>query len=75
MRTSTEERERNRALRSQVGKSIKALRGCKTRTEADSMLKDVISIIDKASRKKVVNKKKAARDKSRLMTFVNGLSG
>ena len=75
MRTSAEERERNRALRSQMGKSIKALRVCKTRAEAEGMLKDVISIIDKASRKNVINKKKAARDKSKLMTFVNGLSG
>ncbi len=75
MKTSADERERNRALRSQVGKSIKALRGCKTRAEAESMIKGVVSIIDKASRKKVINKQKAARDKSKLMTFVNGLSG
>jgi small subunit ribosomal protein S20 len=74
MKTSAEERERNRSLHSQVSKSIKALRGCKTRAEADGMINDVISIIDKASRKKVINKKKAARDKSKLMTFVNSLS-
>lgn len=74
MKTSGEERERNRAMRSQVSKSIKALRECKTKAEAEGMIKDVISIIDKAARKNVVNKQKAARDKSRLMTFVNGLS-
>jgi len=74
MKTSAAERERNRALRSQMAKSIKTMRNCKTRVEADGMLKDVISIIDKASRKNVLNKKKAARDKSRLMAFVNNLS-
>ena len=74
MKTSVVEKERNRAFRSTMKKSIREMKGCKSRGEADNMIKGVVSIIDKASRKRIIHKKKAARDKSRLMSVVNKLS-
>ncbi len=74
MKTSTAERARNRMILSQVNKAIRALKNCSTRGEAESMLKNVISLIDKASRKNIVHKNKAARDKSNLTSFVDSLS-
>ncbi len=74
MKTSEVERERNRALRSQMTKVIKNLRNCKTRAEADAIIGDVTGLIDRASRQNIIHKNKAARDKSRLMAFVKNLS-
>ncbi|UCD94552.1 MAG: 30S ribosomal protein S20 [Candidatus Zixiibacteriota bacterium] len=75
MKSSAAERERNRAMQSHMRKSIKALQNCKTRTEADNLLNDVVSLIDKAAKKRVIHKKKAARHKSKLTSYVRGLSG
>ena len=75
MKTSILARERNRAMRSQMKKSIKELRDCKTRAEAESMISNVMSFIDKAAQNNVIHKKKAARDKSRLMAMVSRISG
>jgi len=74
MRTSAEERARNRALRSHMAKSIKTLENCSTKEEADKIINDVFSIIDKAAQKNVIHENKAARDKSKLMAFYHGLS-
>lgn len=74
MKTSASERERNRAIRSHMKRSVKTLESCKTRGEAENLLKDVISIIDRASQKRIIHKNKAARDKSKLVSFVNELS-
>jgi len=75
MKTSVLARERNRSVRSHMKNSIKALRECRTRTEAEAMVKDVMSVIDKAARHNIIHKNKAARDKSRLVSMVNRLSG
>lgn len=75
MKTSVIDRERNRAVRSRMKRSVKALRDCKTRAEAETMVNDVMSVIDKAAQSNVIHKKKAARDKSRLMAMVGRLSG
>jgi small subunit ribosomal protein S20 len=75
MKSSAAERERNRAVQSHMRKSIKALQNCKTRTEADNLLNDVVSTIDKVAKKRIIHKKKAARHKSKLASFVRGLSG
>lgn len=75
MRTSEDERIRNRALRSQMVKTIKAFKSITTRAEAESQFKEVISIIDRAALKNVIHKNKAARDKSNLYSFVSRLSG
>jgi len=75
MKTSILSRERNRAMRSHMKKSIKELRDCQTRAEAETMINNVMSVIDKAAQNRIIHKKKAARDKSRLMAMVGRISG
>lgn len=74
IKTSALARERNRALRSNMKKSVKAIRSCQTRAEAEKMISDVVCVIDKAAHKNIIHKKKAARDKSRLMAMVTRLT-
>jgi small subunit ribosomal protein S20 len=74
MRTSEDERTRNRALRSQMTKALKNIRQFQTKAEVENHLRDVIAIIDRASQKNIIHKNKAARDKSKLMSFYNRLS-
>jgi small subunit ribosomal protein S20 len=73
MRTSAEENAQNRAVRSRMKKYIKELEACKVKSDAETKLKQVVSVIDKAVRDKVIHKNKAARDKSRLMAKINSL--
>lgn len=73
MRTSSEQRARNRALRSQMSKAIIDFRESSKRTDARTQLNQVMGLIDQAARQHIVHKNKAARDKSRLMTFFNRL--
>lgn len=75
MRTSAEERGRNRAVKSQISKAIKEFKDIKSRAEAESQLKQIISIIDQATRKNIIHGNKAARYKSSLMLYVSNLSG
>jgi len=74
MKTSQAQRMRNRSINSQMKKAIKELESSANRAEAENRLKDVVSIIDKASQKNIIHKNKAARDKSRLTNFVRNLS-
>ncbi|MCX6826758.1 MAG: 30S ribosomal protein S20 [candidate division Zixibacteria bacterium] len=74
MKTAAVANQCNRAKKSEMRNFIKDLKSCKTKAEAEKKLHQIISIIDKVSRDKVIHKNKAARDKSRLMTFVNTLS-
>lgn len=75
MKSSVVEKERRNVIRSRMKKSIRALKSCKTRAEAENLLNDAVGSIDKASQMRVIHKNKAARDKSKLMSFVNSLSG
>ncbi len=75
MRTSDEDRMKNRSISSMMKRLIKELEACTTRADAESRLKNVVSIIDKVSQSHIIHKNKAANLKSRLTTFVNGLSG
>ncbi len=74
MKTSEAERERNRSLNSRLKKTVKELKACQTRSEAESKLSGVYEIIDKAYKGGIIHKNKAARDKSRLTNFVKSLS-
>ncbi len=74
IKTSQAERMRNRGLRSRMNRAIKDLRACKSRADADSQLKNAISIIDKAAQYNIIHKNKAARDKSQLTIFTSKLS-
>jgi len=74
MRTSAEERIANRAITSTMKKTIKDLKSAGNKSDAESKLKDVFSIIDKASKKKVIHRNKAANVKSGLTKYVNAIS-
>jgi len=75
MRTSAEGNAANRAVRSRMKKQMKELESCKVKSEAEGKLKEVISIIDKAARDRVIHKNKAARDKSRLAARASKITG
>jgi small subunit ribosomal protein S20 len=74
MRTSDEDRQANRATISTMKKSIKEIKAVTKKADADSKLQDVFSNIDKAAKKKIIHKNKAANMKSRLAKRVNALS-
>ena len=73
MKTSAEERLRNRAFRSQLRQAIKEVRTETGRDEAARKLKIAIPLIDKAAGKGLIHKRTAARSKSRLSQYVSKL--
>jgi small subunit ribosomal protein S20 len=75
VRTSQEERTRNRAWRSQVRGVMKSLTSEKDKSKAQEQLKVVSSVLDKAARKGAIHHKAASRTKSRLARQVNDLPG
>jgi small subunit ribosomal protein S20 len=70
MKTSQEERARNRAFRSRLREAIKDVRSETNRDEAAKKLKATTSIIDKAAGAGLIHKRTAARNKSRLSQYV-----
>ena len=75
MKTAAKANQRNRADRSQMKKLVKDIRASKSKAEAEKMLIEAISVIDKAANKKLIHKNKAARDKSRLTAHIRKISG
>ncbi len=53
---------------------IKKLTSTTKKDEAQALLKEVSSMIDKLAKKKIIHWKKAANQKSRLAKRVNGLA-
>lgn len=74
MKQSAERRLKNRAVKSELKRAVKELRASGSRTEAENKLSQVFGQIDRAARKKIIPKKRADRDKSKLAIFVRGLS-
>ncbi len=74
MRTSTEQRLRNRAIRSQLRAVIKELHSETSKEGAAKKLREVTSILDRIAGKGLIHKKNAARNKARLARLVNRLS-
>jgi len=73
MKQSEQDRLRNRALRSQLRASIKAVRAETTKDEAAKKLQEAICMLDKAAANGVLHWKNADRNKSRLALYVNRL--
>jgi small subunit ribosomal protein S20 len=73
MRTSDEQRLRNRSLRSQLRAAVKELRGETNKEEATKKYRDVTSLLDKAAGSHLIHKKNADRNKARLAQVVNKL--
>jgi small subunit ribosomal protein S20 len=74
MRTSAIRAERNRMFRSRLRTALKKVRTATSAAVATEALRDAVSLIDKAARKRIVHPNKAARSKSRLHAFIKTLS-
>ena len=66
MRTSNEQRLRNRALRSQLRAAVKELRSETDKEEATKKYREVTSLLDMAAGYHLIHKKNADRNKARL---------
>ncbi len=73
MRTSAEERERNRSYRSRMRRLIRDVKSAQTQSEALERLRVTTSFLDRISRKGIIHKNNAANYKSRLYKFVSKL--
>ena len=73
MKTSEKERLANRAYRSQLRAVIKAVRSETDKDKATKALHTATIVIDRAASKRIIPKKTADRNKSRLTLFVNRL--
>lgn len=73
IRQSSARRLRNRYRVSTVRTAIKKLRLEKDKQAALAALPNVLSLIDRLSKKRVIHKNKAANQKSKLTRLVNSL--
>ena len=73
MKTSANERDRNRAFRSRLRAAIKDVRTEASKEEAEKKLVAAASLLDKAAGYGLIHTKNADRNKSRLAKFVQKL--
>lgn len=66
-------RARNRSVRTLVRGTLKRVRNAPTKSEAEALLPQAQSAVDRSVKKGVVHKKVAARCKSRLTRFVRAM--
>ncbi|MBC8213683.1 MAG: 30S ribosomal protein S20 [Candidatus Marinimicrobia bacterium] len=64
----------NKHYKSMMKTAIKKTMALTTKENSESILKDTISIIDKVAGKGIIHKNKAARQKSRVTSYINSLS-
>jgi len=74
VKTSVISRDRNRGYRTQLRAAIRDLRAETNKETATTKYREVTSIIDNAVTRKLVHKRNADRNKSRLALFVRKLS-
>ena len=74
MRTNEIRAERNRMFRSRLRTALKGVRKAANAGAATEALREAVSLLDKAARKRIVHPNKAARSKSRLHAFVKTLA-
>jgi small subunit ribosomal protein S20 len=72
--TNERDRQRNRAVKSQVRRAVKDLLSVAGKKEATSQLSQTHSVLDVASKKGVLHRKKVDRMKSRLAKAVGRAS-
>ncbi len=69
VKTSAKANVRNRATRSKIHTATKILLAATSAEEATTALKTVFSVLDKAVKKNVIHKNKAANRKAKLTAF------
>ncbi|MEO5978551.1 MAG: 30S ribosomal protein S20 [Chryseolinea sp.] len=74
IRANEAKRVRNRYQHKTTRTAIKNLRGAAKKDEAQALLKQVSSMIDKLAKKNIIHWKKAANQKSKLTKLVNKLA-
>ena len=73
MKTSEQQRLRNRKYKSQLRTSIRDLRAMTSQEQATVEYRSVMSLLDKAVAYGLIHKKNADRNKARLARFVQQL--
>lgn len=74
IRANDAKRVRNRYQHKTTRTVIKKLRTSTVKTEAEALLKEVTSMIDKLAKKNIIHWKKAANQKSKLSKLVNKIA-
>ncbi len=74
IRSNEKKRVRNRYQHKTTRTQIKKLMTSTKKDEAQALLKEVTSMIDKLAKKNIIHWKKAANQKSALSKKVNGLA-
>ena len=64
---------RNKSVRSLLRSSMKKVRLSSSKSDAEALLPQVVSVIDRTSRKGVIHRNAAARYKSQLAHRVNAM--
>lgn len=73
VRSDETKRLRNRYQLKSTRTAIKKLRAATDKKEAQELIKNVFSMIDKLAKKNIIHKNKAANNKSKLAAVVNTL--
>ena len=74
IRANETKRLRNKYQHKTTRTVVKRLRATTVKSEAEALLKEVSSSIDKLAKKNIIHWKKAANQKSKLTRFVNKLA-
>lgn len=74
IRANEKKRVRNRYQHKTTRTATKKLLASTTKNEAEGLLKEVTSLIDKLAKKNIIHWKKAANQKSKLTKHVNKLA-
>ena len=74
IRANEAKRVRNRYQHKTTRTVIKKLRTSTVKTDAEALLKEVTSMIDRLAKKNIIHWKKAANQKSKLTKLVNKIA-
>jgi small subunit ribosomal protein S20 len=74
IRANEAKRVRNRYQHKTTRTVLKKLKTTTVKSEAEALLKQVSSMIDKLAKKNIIHWKKAANQKSKLTKYVNSLA-
>ncbi|MBL7857690.1 MAG: 30S ribosomal protein S20 [Cyclobacteriaceae bacterium] len=74
IRANEVKRVRNRYQHKTTRTIVKKLRATTVKSEAEALLKEVSSLVDKLAKKNIIHWKKAANQKSKLTKLVNKLA-
>ncbi len=73
LRQAQKARLRNRVVRSLMRTTLKKVQTAPARAEAEALLPQAVSVIDKSAKKGVIHKNVAARYKSKLVRAVGAM--